>query len=94
ILDESFKPFTNITKQSIEIFRDSRKNFILPMSTMLKDICEKFVQEKQEKYNRPSQVYGDAIFGKFLDEPKKLRELTNQILTVLNQVWSSSKWKA
>ncbi|CAG8554218.1 1210_t:CDS:2 [Racocetra fulgida] len=93
ILDESFKPFMNMTKQSIEIFRDSRKNFILPTSTMLKDICEKFVQEKQEKYNRPSRVYGDAIFGKFLDEPEKLRELTNQILTVLNQVWSSPKWK-
>ncbi|CAG8549576.1 6394_t:CDS:2, partial [Racocetra fulgida] len=58
------------------------------------DICKKFVQEKQEKYNRPSRVYGDAIFGKFLDEPEKLRELTNQILIVLNQVWSSPKWKA
>ncbi|CAG8823781.1 11542_t:CDS:1, partial [Racocetra fulgida] len=35
----------------------------------------------------------DEIFGKFLNESEKLRELTNQILTVLNQVWSSSKWK-
>ncbi|CAG8577286.1 16508_t:CDS:2, partial [Racocetra fulgida] len=54
-------------------------------SIELKYICEKFIQKEKEKCLNPPQILNDTIFGKFLDKPEKLQELTNQMLRVLTK---------
>ncbi|CAG8630075.1 15133_t:CDS:2, partial [Racocetra fulgida] len=59
------------------------EKFKLPTNITLRNICENFIQEKQEKRLKSPQIYKDVLFSKFLDEPEKLHELTNQMLKVL-----------
>ncbi|CAG8721920.1 17060_t:CDS:2 [Dentiscutata erythropus] len=94
ILDDSLEPFTTISKDFLKTFKKPCKKFELPESTELKNICVEFVQKENEKYLNPPQNFGNAVFGEFLDKPEKLQELTNQMLRVLSQVYSSPKWKA
>ncbi|CAG8786328.1 16490_t:CDS:2, partial [Dentiscutata erythropus] len=39
------------------------------------------------------EEYGDALYGEFLDQPKKLEELTHKFSKALDWVWESPKWK-
>lgn len=95
ILDDSSFPFTKISKDSCEVFREQIKIYIIPSNEFLKITCEEFVQKEKEKdLSKLSVTYGNARFGEFLDGPEKLLELTNQILEVLSRIWASPKWKS
>lgn len=94
ILDDSLEPFITISKTSLDIFREPSKKFRLPINIALKNTCEEFIQKEKEKSLNPPKLFGDAMLGEFLDKPEKLQELTNQMLIVLSQVWSSPKWTA
>lgn len=52
-----------------------------------------FEKEKEKILQVPGRL-GEAPFGEFLDNPEKLKGLTNQLLEVLGRVWRSLKWKA
>ncbi|CAG8504131.1 5885_t:CDS:2, partial [Racocetra fulgida] len=82
ILDNSLKLLKKMSEKSRQTFKIPSEKFKLP---------ENFVKNK--KCLKSPQVYKDASFDEFLDEPEKLHELTNQMLKVLSQVWSSPKWK-
>ncbi|CAG8820883.1 23056_t:CDS:2, partial [Gigaspora margarita] len=92
ILDDSLEPFTALSKEDKNVFKASSRKFLIQHDKTLKDICKKFVLGKTEKNH--DDEYGDALYGEFLDRPKKLEELTHKFLEALNWVWESPKWKS
>ncbi|CAG8726024.1 16455_t:CDS:2, partial [Gigaspora rosea] len=51
-------------------------------------------QEKNKRTEKLPKSFGSAKYSTFLDDPEKLKKITNEMLLVLRRVWESPKWKA
>ncbi|CAG8801228.1 23167_t:CDS:10, partial [Gigaspora margarita] len=95
ILDDSSVPFTKMPEDLRQIFNASSKKFLIPNNSILKKFCEDFVRKEKNKCTEKlPKSFGSTKYRTFLDNPEKLKEITNEMLLVLRRVWESPKWKA
>lgn len=90
VLDTSSEPFinTSISESDLNTFQKPIKKYNIDDNEKIKQICNKFMIE--EKSNHQVKLFSNrfdtqncATFGKLLDTPDNLRQMTEDMLKVL-----------
>ncbi|CAG8697877.1 3227_t:CDS:2 [Dentiscutata erythropus] len=93
VLDAKSKPFTEMPLSLCDVFREPFQKYKLDRNDFIVEACIESIRNEESKINLDEDLR-DVEFGRWLDEPEKLREMTKRILETLFKVWKSPKYEA
>ncbi|CAG8784431.1 4899_t:CDS:2, partial [Racocetra persica] len=93
ILDIKSKPFTKMPTSLCNIFQEPFQKYKLTKNNAIFNMCEKFVMDEEGKISSKYDISGNIEFGRWVDQPEKLEQITRELLEAMGKVWRSPKYK-
>ncbi|CAG8644088.1 12923_t:CDS:2, partial [Gigaspora rosea] len=85
VLDAKSKPFTEMPLSLCDVFREPFQKYKLDRNDFIVETCIESIRNEESKINLDEDLH-DVEFGRWLDEPEKLHEMTKRILESLKPV--------
>ncbi len=82
VLDIKSEPFTNIPGSFCDIFKELFQKYKLDQNHVILDTYKDFIQKEESKINEDEDL-DNIDYGKWIDNPKKLKKITKQMLESL-----------
>ncbi|CAG8848454.1 18571_t:CDS:2, partial [Gigaspora margarita] len=79
VLDAKSKPFTEMPLSLCDVFREPFQKYKLDRNDFIVEACIESIRNEKSKINLDEDLR-DVEFGRWLDEPEKLREMTKRII--------------
>ncbi|CAG8790562.1 23253_t:CDS:2, partial [Gigaspora rosea] len=86
-------PFTKMPTSLCNIFQEPFQKYKLTKNNAIFNMCEKFVMDEEGKISSKYDISGNVEFGRWVDQPEKLEQITRELLETMGKVWRSLKYK-
>ncbi|RGB23829.1 hypothetical protein C1646_773944 [Rhizophagus diaphanus] len=93
VLDIKSEPFINMLGSVSDIFKEPFRKYKLEQNHDIMEACIEFIQNKELKINM-DELLDNINYGKWLDKPEELQDLTKRMLESMLKVWKSPKYEA
>ncbi|CAG8631527.1 7966_t:CDS:2 [Diversispora eburnea] len=95
ILDIRSEPFTKMPTSLCNIFKEPFQKYKLKQNNTILNMCKEFVKDEEGKIgSKGYDIVRNVEFGKWVDQPEKLEQMTREILEAMGRIWRSPKYKS
>lgn len=89
ILDIRSEPFTKMPTSLCNIFQEPFQKYKLKQNNTILNMCGEFVKDEEGKIgSKEYDIVRNVEFGKWIDQPEKLEQMTREILEAMSVFFS------